>query len=142
MEIPKDKKHLIIDCNTVKILWTKIDNTLQKLVNIPVDQKEMVFGLTENNLKTEEKLRNWVTFKLRETIGKHEKTFHENPQNINSITRIQNDFNKQIQKEIVYMYQLHKKQDKLNLLYLEYNSKFEIFKVENEKVIVKDLMTT
>ena len=142
MEIPKDKKHLIIDCNIVKILWSKIDNTLQKLVDVSVDQKEMVFGLTANNLKTEEKLRNWVTFKLRETIGKHEKTFHENHQNINSITRIKNDFNKQIQKEITYMYQLYKKQNKLNLLYLEYNSKFEMFTVENDKVTVKDLMTT
>ena len=44
------------------------------LVPDAVDKHEMVFGLTKDTKKPEHKVRNWITYKLREIISKQSAT--------------------------------------------------------------------
>ena len=137
-EIPQSKKHIILECNLVKKLWKKIENLLQILIPIEVTEKEMVFGLIGKNVTTEEKMRNWLTFKLREAIVKQERLIYNKEGYINSYVQIQTRANKEISKEIIYHYHIAKKENKLETFFKFYNSKIEIVKLENENLIIDD----
>ena len=133
-EIPQTSKHIILYCNVIKYLWEKIEPFLKKLTPAEVNEKEMVFGIINNKLKIEEQLRNWFTYKLREIVGKCERTFHNTPKNINFYSLITKKFKAQIQKEIIYNFHVYKKNKKEFLFFKNYNCKVNLVENNNGKL--------
>ena len=93
-------KHIILECNLVKKLWKEIEEKLTLIVPEAVTPLEMAFGLTKDITKPEIRIRNWITFKLRETISKQEKTTYDKPHVNNekqtaTMTRTKVDFAKE-----------------------------------------------
>ena len=99
----------------------------------------MAFGIMSKKLSVEQKIRNWLTYKLRECITKQERFAHDKP-GIDNERQIKIKFNKEIAKEITYNYFLYRKDNKLEIFYSIFNCKKEIITIEEEKIRVIDIL--
>ena len=72
-EVPEDIYHVILHCNFVNTLWDQIEPVLRKLTNVSVTNEEKAFGIVMKKETTENLLRNWVTYLLREKILEEER---------------------------------------------------------------------
>ena len=104
-----------------------------------VCEKEMAFGITGINLKIEQKVRNWLTYKLRQCIIKQERIAYDKP-NINNEKQIRLRFNKEITRETIYKYHLYRKDKNLPAFFRIINCKKKIFNIENEKIDILELL--
>ena len=134
-EIPQSMKHILLECTLVKKLWREIEEKIRLLVPDAVGEHEMVFGLTKDTKKPEHKVRNWITYKLREIISKQEKITYDKP-HINNERQIKLKVNKDIVKEMTYKYLLHKKEDTLDRFNLWFGTAKDLVKMEDEKIVV------
>ena len=133
--VPKSMKHIILECNLVKKLWKEIEEKLTLIVPEAVTPLEMAFGLTKDITKPEIRIRNWITFKLRETISKQEKTTYDKP-HVNNEKQIRSKLNKEIVKEMTYRFLLHKKDDTLDKFVGWFECAKDIFEIVDEKIVV------
>ena len=133
--VPKSMKHIILECDLVKKLWKEIEEKLMLIVPEVVTPLEMAFGLTKDITKPEIKIRNWITFKLRETISKQERTTYDKP-HVNNEKQIRSKFNKEIVKEMTYRFLLHKKEDTLDKFVGWFECAKDIFEIVDEKIVV------
>ena len=132
---PNSMRHLMLDCDLVKKLWHDIKEKIRLIIPEDVTQQEMVFGLTNNSGRPETRVRNWITFKLREIISKQEKATHDKPQ-VNNEKQIRVKFNKEIVKELTYRYLLHKKEDTVDKFIKLFECAKEIFKLVDDRIVV------
>ncbi len=66
-KIPEDVFHILLHCTFATYIWDKIENTLMKILPVPLSSEEKAFGI-QPRLKRETNactLRNWITFSLR-----------------------------------------------------------------------------
>ena len=138
-EVPQSIKHIILNFSLVKKLWKEIEGKLQALVPVPVNEKEMAFGLTKEYNKPEYKVRNWITYKLRESISRQERTTYDKPQ-INNEKQIKVKFNKEISRELTYKHLLYKKEGNLEKFFETFNCSNELVKIEDDKIVVIKLL--
>ena len=122
-------KHLILDCKITQGLWNDIEPFLRIFTDVPVTKYEMVFGLIEKSIGS--KVRNWLSFKLRQCILKQDRVSYEKP-GLNNIKQIKNRMNDEMAKEIIYNYYLFKKENKLTKFYDIYNHHVDLFDLNNE----------
>ena len=101
----------------------------------------MCFGLLGRKLKIEQEIRNWITFKLRECIGRQERISHDKPR-INNEKQIKLNINKEIAKKITYKYYLYKKDNNLDTFYKIFNCKRELISVQGERLIITELLNS
>ena len=105
--IPDSRMHIILACAFTKDLWQALEPHLLLIDPGRVDEYEMAFGI--KNANTPQKhLRNWLTFKLRQSISRQEQIAHNHP-NINNTTQVKKRMNKEVRKEILHKYHASKK---------------------------------
>ena len=98
---PTHKAHIILECQFTRNVWQTLEPHLQTIVQTPVTQHEMAFGLSANNIPT--RLRNWLTFILRQNIMvQHGIAFHQ--PHIDNSSDLVKRFNRQVRKEIFFHY--------------------------------------
>ena len=126
---------MILECDFVKKLSKEIEEKLMLIVSEEVSQLEVTFGLAKDTPKPEIKIRNWITFKLRESIVKQEKTTYDKP-HVNNEKQTRSKFNKEIVKEMTYRFLLHKKEDALDKFVGWFECAKDIFEFVDEKIFI------
>ena len=139
-ETPQSMKHILLECALVKKLWEEIKGKIMLIVPEAVTQQEMVFGITKDTKKPQYKVRNWITYKLREIVSKQEKATYDKP-HVNNEKQIKLKFNKEILKEMTYKYLLHKREGTLNRFHEWFGTARDLFQMKDEKIaIVSNLL--
>ena len=98
---PENRMHLILTCPFTIQLWQDILPYLNLLHNAHVTSFEMAFGIigTTPNII----LRNWLTFKLRQSISKQEYLASIQPKN-NQVLQAKTRMNQQVRNEVIQKY--------------------------------------
>ena len=138
-EVPQSKIHIILHCKMSKELWKNIEGTLKKYTPLEISETEMCFGIFKEKMTTEEHIRNWITYKLREAILKQERFAYDKP-GIDNKLQIKNRFNKDVRKELIYRYHLAKKDHKSDQFLATFNCKIELIKIIDGKFITQMLI--
>ena len=92
-------------------MWNLIGPLLQKILEKDVTEYEMAFGL--DGIEKSIQLRNWISFKLRETIQKFSGIAHFEKGSSYEI-RCMKTFKSAVKREIFYNYHLSIKNDNLD----------------------------
>ena len=112
------RMHFLLDCGVTKKLWADLEKLLKSISDKPFSPYEMCFGLIKKNRGDE--IRNYLTFKLRESIVKQERISHNKP-GLDNIKLIKKRVNEEVCKEIIYNYYVFKKENNLTKFNEIYN---------------------
>ena len=105
LQIPENKYHITIECPTLTIIWTELEQHLQKIHPIQITNKEIVFGIqgTTPNII----LRNWMTFLFRQCIVEQENRAYHNKKGKGNIDDIKLLYNQKIKTEVWNKYNIY-----------------------------------
>ena len=95
-KIPRSPFHIILKCSFINLLWHDLHPFIRRIYNTPVTKREMAFGLT--GVSQPVRLRNWITFTLREMIEKQEKNAYYKPGLFHHLQEFKVKFNQRIKK--------------------------------------------
>ena len=140
--MPANSMHLIIECPLVRKLWKEIEPILKKYDDTPISNIEMAFGLTsDRRLQVGQQARNWITYKLRETITKQERFLHDKPE-LDADYHIRIALKKELVKELTYKYHIAKKENKIDEFLSFFNSACDVklINIQNENIMISDIL--
>ena len=136
--IPENEYHLIFDCQATRELWEEINPILRQIDGEDVTKEEMAFGMFGNTAKI--KLRNWLTFLLRECILEQEGIAYKNNQGLLNIREIKIKYNVKLKEQILTNYRYHRQSNTIQFFklmfcadgsFLEYDYSIEHFTLPN-----------
>ena len=136
--IPESDFHLIFNCQATKELWEEINPILRQIDEREVTKEEMAFGSFGNTVKT--KLRNWITFLLRECISEQESVAYKNELGLQNIKEIKIKYIIKLKEQILASYRYHESKNTMHLFkliycadgsFLEYDESIEHYTLPN-----------
>ena len=109
-KLPESIFHIILHCDFVNSIWIHLQPILNHLHNKTINDEEKALGIVHIKKSTGMILRNWVTYKMRETIMQFERTsFYAPP----SLELFKAKFNQAMVYEIKGLMIRYKNENKL-----------------------------
>ena len=134
--LPHNRMHVILTCSFTKNLWRALEPHLLLIYPERVNEYEMAFGINANT--PQKTLRNWLTFKLRQSISRQEQIAHNHP-NINNSRQAKKRMNTEVRKEILHKYHASKKKNSM-LTFLKHFQIFEtVVQITESNIEVSDV---
>ena len=99
--LPHDRRHIILSCPFTLQLFHDLEPYLNLIHPSAVTEYEMAFGI--NGSTPSIILRNWLTFKLRQCIGRQEMVACNHP-NADHALQVKKQLNSQVRKEVIHKY--------------------------------------
>ena len=104
-EIPDSKFHITIECPTLTLIWTELEQHLQNIHPAQVTNMERVFGIPGNTPNII--LRNWMTFLFRQCIAEQENKAFYNKKGQANLVDIKLAYNHKIKTEVWNKYNIY-----------------------------------
>ena len=139
-KIPQSEFHITIECTALEPLWTEIEPHLQRLQTIKLTAEEKVFGL--HGISDKIRLRNWITFLLRQCIVEQERIAYHGKQGENNILEIKLNLNQTIKTELWNKYNIYKHLGRLPSFIKSFSVNNFLITWENQDWQVLTLYTT
>ena len=136
-KLPRNSFHIILICPFVQVLWHDLHPFPRKISNTPVSKQEMAFGLVGNSPAV--RLRNWLTFTLREMIEKQEKAAYYKPGLFHHLREFKVKYNQRVRKLVhrtALTYEVNGDVEKFTTLFAYNNVLVNVN--EDEEIIVNN----
>ena len=136
--VPTNIFHIIMDCPLVLRLWLDLEPVLQAIFPTPVTFYELAFGIPGNT--PAHRLRNYLTFILREVITNFESTAYYNKRGFDNITPLKAFYNAKLSTYIGHWYYYYTNINRLDLFdkYITFTDVVAVVRPDNS-LYIKDV---